>query len=194
MSLSVNEAAAVLREATRETFRRRSMLFMIQGGLLAFAGVVALISPIFASAFFVIFLGWLLIIAGIAQAISLIGATKVHYFWLQLVSAVLAIIVGFMLISRPEAGLLAATLLMVAYFMVDGLQRVVFALMIRPMRNWGWLLMSGVLGVLISFILVWNMPEVAGWLLGFLLGVNLIAVGGAMAFLAWDLRRGTALG
>lgn len=194
MSLTVNEAAAVLREATRETFRRRSMLFMIQGGLLVVAGVVALIAPIFASEFFVIFLGWLLIIAGIAQAISLIGATKVHYFWLQLVSAVLAMIVGFMLISRPEAGLLAATLLMVAYFMVDGLQRVVFALMIRPMRNWGWLLLSGVLGVLISFVLVWNMPEVAGWLLGFLLGINLIVVGGAMGYLAWDLRRSTALG
>ncbi|TPE49685.1 HdeD family acid-resistance protein [Amaricoccus solimangrovi] len=194
MSLSVNEASAVLRQATRETIRRRSMLFMIQGGLLVLAGIVALLSPIFASTFFIVFLGWMLVIAGIAQAIGLIGATQVHYFWLQLISAVLAVIVGFMLISRPEAGLLAAALLMVAYFMVDGLQRVVFALMIRPMRNWGWMLLSGITGILVAFVLVWNLPGAAGWLIGLLLGIELIAVGGAMTFLAWDLRRATALG
>ncbi|PZQ51451.1 MAG: hypothetical protein DI556_04625 [Rhodovulum sulfidophilum] len=194
MSLSVNEASAVLRQATRETIRRRSMWFMLQGAFLVLAGVVALLSPLFASTFFIVFLGWMLVIAGIAQGIGLIGATGVHYFWLQLISAVLAVLVGFMLITRPEAGLLAATLLMVAYFLVDGLQRVVFALMIRPMRNWVWMLLSGILGIVLALVLVWNLPEAASWLIGLLLGIELIAVGGAMAFLAWDLRRATALG
>jgi uncharacterized membrane protein HdeD (DUF308 family) len=193
MALSVNEASAILRQATRETIRKRSMWFMIQGGFLVLAGVIALLSPIFASTFFVVFLGWMLVIAGIIQAIGLIGATQVHYFWLQLISAVLAVLVGFMLITRPEAGLLAAALLMVAYFMVDGLQRVVFALMIRPMRNWGWMLLSGILGILLALVLVWHLPDAAGWLIGLLLGIELISVGGAMAFLAWDLRRATAL-
>lgn len=193
MALSVNEASAILRQATRETIRKRSIWFMIQGGFLVVAGVIALLSPIFASTFFIVFLGWMLVISGIVQAIGLIGATQVHYFWLQLISAVLGVLVGFMLISRPEAGLLAAALLMVAYFMVDGLQRVVFALMIRPMRNWGWMLLSGIMGIVLALILVWNLPGAAGWLIGLLLGIELISVGGAMAFLAWDLRRATAL-
>ena len=193
MALSVNEASAILRQATRETIRKQSMWFMIQGGFLVVAGVVALLSPIFASTFFIVFLGWMLVIAGVVQAIGLIGATQVHYFWLQLISAALAGLVGFMLITRPEAGLLAAALLMVAYFMVDGLQRVVFALMIRPMRNWAWMLLSGVLGILLALVLVWNLPDAAGWLIGLLLGIELISVGGAMAYLAWDLRRATAL-
>ncbi len=193
MALSVNEASAILRQATRETIRKRSIWFMIQGGFLVLAGVIALLSPIFASTFFIVFLGWMLVIAGVIQAIGLIGATQVHYFWLQLISAALAALVGFMLITRPDAGLLAAALLMVAYFMVDGLQRVVFALMIRPMRNWVWMLLSGILGVLLALILVWNLPDAASWLIGILLGIELISVGGAMAFLAWDLRRATAL-
>ncbi len=193
MALSVNEASAILRQATRETIRKRSIWFMIQGGFLVLAGVIALLSPIFASTFFIVFLGWMLVIAGVIQAIGLIGATQVHYFWLQLISAVLAALVGFMLITRPDAGLLAAALLMVAYFMVDGLQRVVFALMIRPMRNWVWMLLSGILGVVLALILVWHLPDAASWLIGILLGIELISVGGAMAFLAWDLRRATAL-
>ena len=192
MSITVNEASAVLREATRETIRKQSIWYLIQGLLLVVAGIVALMAPLFASTFVIVFLGWLLIVAGIAQAIGLIGASQVHYFWLQLISAVLAVVVGWMLVSRPEAGLLAAALLMVVYFMVDGIQRLVFALMIRPMRNWGWMLASGVMGILLSLILAANLPGAATWLIGVLLGIELISVGAAMAFLAWDIRRASA--
>ena len=90
MDISVNQASAVLREATRETIRKRSMWFLVQGALLVVAGIVAMVAPLFASTFFIVFLGWLLVIAGIGQGIGLIGATQVHYFWLQLISAVLA--------------------------------------------------------------------------------------------------------
>ncbi|HYN64984.1 MAG TPA: HdeD family acid-resistance protein [Candidatus Limnocylindrales bacterium] len=192
MAITVNEASAVLREATRETIRKQSIWYLVQGLLLVVAGIVALMAPLFASTFVIVFLGWLLIVAGIAQAIGLIGASQVHYFWLQLISAVLAVVVGWMLVSRPEAGLLAAALLMVVYFMVDGIQRLVFALMIRPMRNWGWMLASGVMGILLSLILAANLPGAADWLIGVLLGIELISVGAAMAFLAWDIRRATA--
>ncbi len=192
MEISINDASAILREATRDTIRKRSMWFLIQGILLMVAGFLALVSPLFASTFVMLMLGWLLIFAGIGQAIGLIGATQVHYFWLQLVSAALAIMVGWMLISRPEAGLLAAALLMVVYFMVDGIQRLVFALMIRPMRNWGWMLASGIMGIVLSLILAGNLPNAAGWLIGVLLGIELMTVGGAMAFLAWDIRRAVA--
>lgn len=192
MGMSVNEASAVLREATRETIRKRAIWFLVQGALLVAAGLVALVAPLFASTFFIVFLGWLLIIAGIGQAIGLIGATRVHYFWLQLISAALAALVGWMLVSRPEAGLFAAALLMVVYFMVDGIQRLVFALMIRPMKNWGWMVASGVTGIVLALILAANLPDAAGWLIGVLLGIELIAVGSAMAYLAWDVRRATA--
>ena len=81
---------------------------------------------------------------------------------------------------------------MVVYFMVDGIQRLVFALMIRPMPNWGWMLASGVTGIVLSLILAANLPGAAGWLIGVLLGIELIVVGSAMAFFAWDVRRATA--
>jgi uncharacterized membrane protein HdeD (DUF308 family) len=38
-------------------------------------------------------------------------------------------------------------------------------------------------------VLFQSLPEAAGWLLGILLGLNLIAVGGAQAWLAWRLRK-----
>jgi hypothetical protein len=86
----------------------------------------------------------LLIISGIAQGISLIDAREVPHFWLQLV--LLSVIVGVLLIRHRGSGLLAITLLLVVYFMVEGVSKVIFSLTIRPFPNWGWVLISGIGG------------------------------------------------
>jgi uncharacterized membrane protein HdeD (DUF308 family) len=151
--------------------------------------VLALLFPAFASSGVTVLIGWLLIVAGIVQGVSLIGVTKVPYFWLDLVAVALAIMVGWLLATRPEAGLTAITFLMLVFFMVGGIQRVIFALMIRPMPDWGWVLASGLVAIGCAMILFQSLPEAAGWLLGILLGLNLIAVGGAQAWLAWRLRK-----
>ena len=88
MTMSVQAAAQALREATQATVRRYSTWYLIQGVLMVIAGIVAFLYPFVSSAALVLFLGWILIISGIVQGISLIGAQSVPNFWLQLVSAV----------------------------------------------------------------------------------------------------------
>jgi len=189
MAISVNEAAAVLRAAVRDTIRQRALLFLAQSAVMVLAGVLALIFPAFASAGILALLGWLLIISGVVQVISLWGATQVPYFWLQLVTLSLEILVGYLLISRPEAGLVAVTFLMLVLFLVSGIARVVFALMIRPIQDWVWVLASGLVAIACAAILFANLPEAATWLLGALLGIELIAIGAAQGLLAWRVRQ-----
>lgn len=188
MAITVNEASGVLRAAVRDTIRKRSLLFLIQGGLMVVAGLLALLFPLIASTGFVVVLGWLLIISGIVQAVSLIGATQVPYFWLQLVTVALEMIVGFLLVSNPEAGVVAVTFLMLVLFLVGGMARLVFSLMIRPMPDWGWMLLGGIISIFCAAVLIASLPEAAGWLLGLLLGIHLIAAGATQGWLAWRLR------
>jgi len=61
--------------------------------------------------------------------------------------------------------------------------------MIRPMNDWLWLLGSGVVGIVVAIILAANLGGAAHWLLGTLVGVYLIAAGGSLGYLAWNLRR-----
>ncbi len=189
MAISVNEASAVLRAAVRDTIRQRALLFLAQSAVMVAAGVLALLFPAFASAGLLALLGWLLVISGLVQVISLWGATQVPYFWLQLVTLTLEILVGYLLITRPEAGLVAVTFLMLVLFLISGIARVVFALMIRPMQDWIWVLASGFVAILCAAILFASLPEAATWLLGVLLGIELIAIGGAQGLLAWRVRR-----
>lgn len=189
MTISVNEASAVLRAAVRDTIRKRALLFLIQGSVLVAAGVLALAFPAFFSAGVVRLIGWLLILSGVVQAVSLIGVTRAPYFALDLVTVALAILTGWLLVDRPEAGPVAITLLLLVFFLVSGIQRLIFALMIRPMADWFWVLASGLVAIGCALILFSFLPQAAAWLLGLLLGVQLIAVGGAQALMAWRLRQ-----
>src|SRR6516165_7053271 len=125
---------------------------------------------------------------GIVQGISLIDARDVPHFWLQLVSVVLSVIVGVLFIRHRAAGLLVLTLLLLVYFMVEGISKVIFSLTIRPFPNWGWLLASGIVTILIAFYLWASLPVTAVWLLGALLGIQLICEGAALGYLAWQVR------
>ncbi len=195
MEITVAEASEVLRESVRAGIRKRSLLFLIQGGLLALAGVLAVIFPLIFGMGILVLIGWLVVLSGLAQGIGLIGSHRAPYFWLQLVSVVLGIVVGFLLISRPEAGLLAVALLLVVYFMIEAMSRIVFALLIRPMDDWLWLLASGIVGIVVAMVLGANLGAAAEWLIGTLVGVYLFCSGAALAYLAWQLRRaGSARG
>src|SRR5688572_22557201 len=124
MSMSVEAAAGVMREAMRDAVKRHSLWYLVQSGLMILAGALALIFPAVSSAAVVVFLGWLLILGGLAQGISLIDVRNVPHFSLQVMSAVLFVVVGVLFLRNPEAGLLSLTLLLIMLFMVEGFSKV----------------------------------------------------------------------
>jgi uncharacterized membrane protein HdeD (DUF308 family) len=189
MAISLDAAASAMREAMRETVRRYSLLYLVQGILMVVTGVLALIYPWIASIAIVRLLGWFLIISGIFQGIGVIGARQVPYFWLELISAVLAIVIGLLLLRHTDAGLLFFSVLLIVYFMVEGIVKIIFALTIRPFPDWGWLLASGFIGIALAAYLWANLSTISDWVLGLLLGVLLVVEGAALTSMAWHVRR-----
>ena len=188
MAMSLEEASQVMREAMRETVKRHWVWYLIQGALMILGGILALVYPIVSSVAVIFFLGWLLIIAGIVQGISLIGATNVPHFWLQLISVALFVVVGLLFLRNPAEGLLTLTLLLIVLFMVEGISKVILSLTIRPFPNWGWVCVSGVISIALALYLWASIPVTAVWLLGVLLGIALISEGTALAYLAWQAK------
>lgn len=187
--ISLDAAAQVMREEMRRTVKRYSLWYLVQGGLMILAGILALVYPAISSVAVVFFIGWLLIFSGIFQGISLIGARQVPHFWLQLISVALFIVVGALFLRNPGESLLTLTLLLIVFFLIEGISKVIFALTIRPFPNWGWVLVSGIVGILLAFYLWASIPVSAAWLLGVLLGIELICEGAAISHLAWQVRK-----
>lgn len=186
--MSLDAAADAMRDALQKTVKYNSLPFLIQAALMLVAGIAAIAYPLLSSVALAIFLGWMLIIVGAVQAIALVGTTKVPHFWLQLISAALSVIIGIIFIRNPGGAVATLALLMIVYFMVEGMSKVVFALTVRPLENWGWVLASGLLGVAISLYLLSN-PELSLVLLGILIGIQLISEGIAIGWMAWQARK-----
>lgn len=186
--MSLDDAAKAMRAAMHDTIKKHSLWYLIQAGLLILAGFAALVYPLITSAAVAIFLGWTLIIVGVVQGISLISAPQVSHFWLNLISAVLAVLVGFLFLRNPVAGVDTLVLLMIVFFMMQGMSKVVFSLAIRPFPNWGWVLVSGLISVLLAVFLLLN-PGLSVLVLGILIGFQLISEGVALGYLAWKARQ-----
>jgi uncharacterized membrane protein HdeD (DUF308 family) len=187
MTASVETPAA--EGHVREAVRRHSFLFVLQGVLMVVAGIVALVYPLLTTLAVTLFLGWMMIFSGIVQAITLVAAGRVPHFWLQLVSAVLWVITGFLFVRNPAVAVSTLAILMVVFFMVEGIAKVVLAMTVRPLSNWGWILLSGLIGIAISFYLIAN-PGLSILVLGLFIGIQLISEGVAIAWMAWSVGKG----
>ena len=190
-NISMESASQVLREGMRETIKKYSYWYMIQGGVMMVAGVFAFIYPLLARSSAVVLVGWLLIISALVQGVSLIGARHVPHFWVQLVSIVLSVIIGIMFLRSPDQGMFTLTMLLIIYFLAEGISKVIFSLTIRPFPNCHWILLSGLIAF-IAAIFSWSkLPVTAIWILCPFLGIVLISEGAALGYLAWEVRKKT---
>lgn len=189
MSYSVETASQILRDSVQNLFRKYSIWYLAQGALMVLAGIFAIAFPALSSFAVVGVLGWLLIFAGLLQGTGLIGSRSSQAFPLHIVSSVLFVIVGIIFLRNPADNLMTLSVLLLVLLMVQGISRIVFALTIRPLTHWIWVLASGIVEIVIAIIILVGMPITALWLIGVLLGVALISEGAAMAWLAWNIRR-----
>ncbi len=182
-------ASEAYRASARRAVRRYSLFYLAQAALLVAAGVFAILFPYFTSTAFIWMLGWLLIISGVVQALGLIGASESPSFWPQLISVVLSVLIGFLLLRDLGQAMVVVSILLIILFMIDGIARIVFALTIRPLTNWFYVFLSGLIGVALSIWLWATMPDTATWLIGLMLGINLVSAGVTLGWLAWQVRK-----
>jgi uncharacterized membrane protein HdeD (DUF308 family) len=155
-------------------------LFLFEGLFFILLGFCAFIVPQFFSVFIVIFLGWIIVIGGVTQLsrVFLLPKTSGFGSWLGL--GILQLVVGFLLIADPIAGVLTLTMMMALFFAVEGAIKIYIALQMRPLPHWEYVLFSGITAVVLALVMVAFWSDIPHWLLGVFLGVNMIMLGVAM--------------
>ena len=149
------------------------------GILLIVAGLLAIVFPLIASLTTAIFVGWLLIIAGIGQLAHALSAREWGgSLWYALVGVVL-VVGGGLIVFDPLAGTVTLTVVLAAVFLVEGVIEIVAALSMRPVPNWGWHLASGIAALIAGAMIALQLPFSALWAIGFITGINFIFSGAA---------------
>jgi uncharacterized membrane protein HdeD (DUF308 family) len=59
-------------------------------------------------------------------------------------------------------------------------------------KAWGWVLLSGIVDIVLAVIIISGMPGTAIWVLGLLVGINLLMMGISIVMVALAVRRSTA--
>jgi len=164
--------------------------FLFEGIVLVVLGLAAMIVPPLASLAITIFLGWMFLISGIAGLFVTFWARQMPGFWWSLFSAALAVLAGGILLARPVQGVLTLTIVVGAYFLAEGVVTIMYALEHRKELSgrWSWLLMSGLLDLVIAFLIVAGLPGSAEWAIGLLVGINLVLGGASLVGMALAAR------
>src|SRR6266702_5774662 len=164
--------------------------FLFEGILLASLGLAAIIVPPLASLAVTIFLGWMFLISGIGGLVVSFWARHMPGFWWSLISAALAVLAGMILLARPIQGVLTLTIVVGAYFLAEGVATIMYALEHRRelSERWSWLLIAGLMDLLIAFIVIAGLPGSAEWVLGLLVGINLLFGGATLIGMALAAR------
>jgi uncharacterized membrane protein HdeD (DUF308 family) len=165
--------------------------FLFEGIVLAVLGLAAMIVPPLASLAAAIFLGWMFLIGGVAGLFATWWARQMPGFWWSLFSAALAVLAGGILLAKPAQGILTLTIVIGAYFLAEGVVTIMYALEHRRelSERWSWLLISGVMDLLIAFIIVAGLPGSAEWAIGLLVGINLVLGGASLVGMALAARQ-----
>ncbi|MGC2117290.1 MAG: DUF308 domain-containing protein, partial [Pseudolabrys sp.] len=105
----------------------------------------------------------------------------------------LGIIVGAMLLASPVTGALSLTLVLIAFFLIEGAVSIMFALDHRRELSgqWGWMLMSGIIDLILAAMIFAGLPSTAAWAVGLLVGINMIFGGTALIAMALHARKAT---
>ena len=146
-------------------------------------GFVAIVFPAFGTLTATIFIGWLLVFAGILQTLHAFKTQQGgHAFW-QVIIGILSLIAGSFLIFEPIEGAYAVTLVLAFYFIFVGITRTSIGYKLRPAHGSGWITTSGIIDIILAILICIFWPSDALWVPGLIVGIDFIFSGWSMIML-----------
>ena len=161
-----------------------SWIYMLLGIVFIIGGIVVLGDLVVATVISAIFIGICAIAVGVFELIHAFWTKGWGGFLWQILLGLLYIAGGIILVSQPVTGALFLTWLLGIVLVASGLVRIFVG--IGHWAGAGWLLcFSGIFAVIAGLIILSGWPATGLWVIGFLLGIDLIFNGVGWLFLAW---------
>jgi len=177
-------------------------LFLFEGAALILLGLIAIVVPSIGSANVTLGLGLIFLLSGAIGLATTYWARQAPGFWWSLVSALLAIIVGVVLIGNKTQDLYGGLmgwpfestgplrLILALFFLVEGGASIMFAIEHRRQFSgrWAWMVASGIIDIVLASIIIFNLPGTSAWTMGLLVAVNMIVGGAALIAMGMHSR------
>jgi uncharacterized membrane protein HdeD (DUF308 family) len=158
---------------------------VLLGIVMILAGILVLGDVVLVTVISTIFIGWISIAAGAFEIIHAFWTKGWGGFAWQILLGVLYVAFGVVLVSQPVASALILTYVLGLMLLMSGIIRILLGF--NHWKDAGWImLLSGAFGVLAGLVILTGFPMTGLWVLGFLLGIDLISHGIAWLTYAWQ--------
>lgn len=156
-------------------------------------GVLAILLPTIASAFFTSVMGWLTLVSGIVMIVQSFQSKPVRGFWLNLIVGIFYAIAGIYILFNIVSAVLALTLAFGVLFVVEGIFTIIMAFTNRAGHRMFWLVaLNGVVTLILGILVLNHFPSSALWLIGLYVGISLLMSGISLLAAALVARRAIA--
>jgi uncharacterized membrane protein HdeD (DUF308 family) len=146
-------------------------------------GMVALSAPAVAAGAVIFVVGGTLLLVGISQVVQGLKGHGWREKRMPVVLGSLAVIAGLGALAHPILGLGVLSLMLAMYLAIEGIWKILSAFRFRLNPAWIWMLLTGVLSLLFSY-LIWQQWPLSGLIaVGVIVGADLITTGLALVML-----------
>src|SRR5258708_37860481 len=157
---------------------------VLLGLVMILAGILVLGDIMLVTIISTMFIGWVSIFAGAFEIFHAFWTKGWGGFVWQVLLGILYIAFGIILVSQPLTGALLLTYVLGLALLVSGVVRMLIGIG-RWQQGGGITLASGLVGVLAGVIILTGFPTTGRWVLGMLLGIDLLSHGIGWLTFAW---------
>ena len=170
-----------IRSATRWSIAL-SVIMMI-------AGILCILVPFASGMAATIFVGSLLVVAGIAHITFAWHLPGGGGFWWGILLGILCTVTGGYTLLHPLAGLASLTIVLAAWFFMQAMLEFALAISLRHLKGVGWMVLDGICALVLGALICLTWPINTFFVIGTLAGVSLICGGVARLIFSIVARR-----
>lgn len=172
-----------------ETLHAKWGWIVALGVVYVVAGCIALGSIVMATVASVFVVGIMMLIAGVAEVINAFQVKTWGKFLVWVLLGVLYIVAGFATFQNPLFAAALLTLLLASSLILSGMMRIILGFSMKQGMPWVWVVVSGIVTLLLGLIILNQWPISSLYILGLLLGLDLVFAGASWIGMGLGLRR-----
>ncbi len=181
-------AAEAPNEPLKNPLKKASGWGIAYAVLIILVGILAISLPLASGIGITIVVGWLLFFSGIFHVADAFHAHSAGSVAWRLLVGIIYVLVGLDLAFFPVRGLVTLTFVLAIMLLIQGVIGVVSFFRHRKLPGVGWILFNGVITIILGLIIWWDGPRAAVWVIGTLVGINLI-FSGVSRLMIWGAVR-----
>jgi uncharacterized membrane protein HdeD (DUF308 family) len=186
------ERVRTFQDMLKEGTLTASDALLATGVAMVVIGILAILAPLASGLLFDMIFGALLIGAGIVEFIDAVRAGTWQRGVMLGLAGIVTLAAGILFIARPTIGLVALSIVFLAYLVFVGAFRIVMAFQLpRGSPGKVWAFVSGVVALVLAYLAIGQMPNLSLWLIGTFLGVSFLFAGIARISLARGFHKAT---